>query len=83
MKYLNVRHVIIQRLTDIPQTVPLPLVNLIQMVISKPHTLVLGIAYLSTISNLVLRGILLPYLGSHPLNNMLENAYLLIMNLYI
>ena len=45
VKCPNARHVNMQSLTDIPQRGPLPLVNLIPIVILKPHTLVLGITY--------------------------------------
>ena len=42
VKYINLRHVNMQRLTDIPQRVPLLLVNLILVMISNPHTLILA-----------------------------------------
>ena len=83
LKHLNMRHVNMRRLTDSPQRVTLSLVKLIPMGPSEAHTLVLGIAYPSTILNTVWRDIILTSLNSLPLNNTLEDAYLWIMPMYI
>ena len=81
MKYLNMRHLNMLRVAEIPQRGSLPLVNLIPMVLSNIHTIILGIAYMSTISNP--RDVLLPSLYGHPLNNTLEDESLYITPLYI
>ena len=83
VKYINVRHVNMRRITYISQKGKIRLVNLRLMVLSKHHTLILGIVYLLTISNLIWRDLLLPRLDCHNLNNKLEDASFWIMPLDI
>ena len=83
VKYLNLRHVNMKNITNAPQRGTIPLVNLRPMVISKTHTLVLGIACTPTILNIVWRDILLPRVEIYTMNNTLVDAYLWITNLDI